>query len=484
MAQTGKTKRPARPSRQPSRDPRIDSTPPPREETAYRVSSRPSVNAMPVRIAALEAEVARLKEERSEEADNLAAMLVRVAEVETARTLATQRAQGLEKRIAELNEQIAEMQAWEPPAPTAQDASHVAELTAQLQRTEANAAELDRRLALAEAVTAGLRSRLAAAEDVATEARSKLAATERKVEELQQELGGAHTVVELATSRAVLAEASAADGAAALESTKAELQAERARFVDLESRLTRVRREYAEATEAARRELLGTVEAAQRARVEERDALEQRHAEELQARERRDTETAAALRDQHATALSTQRREHEAATEASLREYLTELSSLEKKHAAEIESLVHGHDEAVRTLEEKHAQDAAAMREEHAAAKRAAARALEEERSAAAKARQQALTAESSLTALRGAAERAAQVLDELERREEMAASLRARAIDQAKQALVVPDSGSKGASLPPPRHPAPPPVPQSGVEAVSLDEMELDFPGSPGTVK
>jgi chromosome segregation ATPase len=60
------------------------------------------MEALPVRIAVLEGELARLKEERGAEADELARMLVRIAEAERARTDAEERAGTLAERVREL----------------------------------------------------------------------------------------------------------------------------------------------------------------------------------------------------------------------------------------------------------------------------------------------------------------------------------------------------------------------------------------------
>lgn len=57
---------------------------------------------VPARIAALETELARLGEERGAEADELARMLVRIAEAERVRAAAEQRASVLSERVLEL----------------------------------------------------------------------------------------------------------------------------------------------------------------------------------------------------------------------------------------------------------------------------------------------------------------------------------------------------------------------------------------------
>jgi hypothetical protein len=111
MATPGKSKRPP-----PLRDTRIDSTPPvPRPEALGHVSPRVLRPARPeapegqaVPIVALESDVARLRAERASDADELGAMLVRVAASERAREAAEARATGLEKWAEELEAKVAE----------------------------------------------------------------------------------------------------------------------------------------------------------------------------------------------------------------------------------------------------------------------------------------------------------------------------------------------------------------------------------------
>jgi colicin import membrane protein len=195
MADPGKPKRPypksERPhSQPPQRDARVErsSANPgafttPRAQAAQehavrlrRTSSLPRVDAAPARIAALEIELARLAEERGAEADELARMLVRIAEAERARAAAEERSAALAERVRELDAQ--------------------------------------REKGLSE------------------------------VEAVRQELRRGAEVAEMAARRAGLAEKSASDGAAALERTGAELQADRARVTDLETRLARTKREH------------------------------------------------------------------------------------------------------------------------------------------------------------------------------------------------------------------------------------------------
>jgi hypothetical protein len=315
MSDTLKPKRPppksARPlrSRPPVRDSRADPTPrrtPVRLKAdvpharAQRESGR-NDDALPARIAALETELTRLKEERGAEADELARMLVRIAEAERARIVAQERADALAERIREL-------------------------------------------------------------------------------EAMREEMRKGTEGIELAMRRAELAERSAADGADALARTRAELQASHARFVDLETKVARIRREHGD-----------------------------------------------------------------------------ELASLRAARA----------DADLRT-----------------------ARIVEEERSAAARAQQLAAAAEVGLNASRERIAQAASLVEEIERREEMAAALRVRALEQTRRVLQGDDAAGGGAtgstagpadlspSAPPPtaKRPRTSAPPDSVVEVIGLEEIESDL--------
>lgn len=79
----------------PPRDPRVDSAPPTGEEDRHlqrAPSSRPTSSAAAARVANLEAEIARLRDQHASDADQLGAMLVRLATVERAMTTADNRA--------------------------------------------------------------------------------------------------------------------------------------------------------------------------------------------------------------------------------------------------------------------------------------------------------------------------------------------------------------------------------------------------------
>jgi hypothetical protein len=108
MATSGKSKRP------PPRDNRLDSSPPaPRPEPAARTigraarTTRVELVGESVPIADLQLDVARLRAERASDADELGAMLVRVAASDRARDVAEKRAAALEKWVEELEGKVA-----------------------------------------------------------------------------------------------------------------------------------------------------------------------------------------------------------------------------------------------------------------------------------------------------------------------------------------------------------------------------------------
>jgi chromosome segregation ATPase len=256
---------------------------------------------LPARIAALEAELARLSEERGVEADSLARMLVRIAEVERARAAADARADVLAARMRELEAQSEEGR--------------------------------------------------------------------RELEVARAQVQSGTEAAESAALRTEVAERAAADGAAELERAGEELDAGRARLGQLETELARARREH------------GDEQASSRA----------------------------------------------AQSEADLR----------------------------------------------------AARTIEEERSSAARARQQAAAAEVSLAAMRDTIARAANLVDEMDRREEISAAVRLRTLDQARRLLT--GEARPARSLAPAEGKADAPTQdesrcEASVEAISSGEIELDL--------
>src|SRR5579884_3423426 len=111
MAEAPRTKRPpGRTAQRAYKDPRIDSSPPVLDEEVQLgprpsrpsspripVASRPPAESIAMRVAALEDELGRLRAERAEEADQIADVLVRIADAERGRAAA-------EARVAELEE--------------------------------------------------------------------------------------------------------------------------------------------------------------------------------------------------------------------------------------------------------------------------------------------------------------------------------------------------------------------------------------------
>jgi len=470
MSPPGK-KRPIKSGRPTPRDPRTDSAPPARDETPVQVSSRPP----PRRTALLESELARVNKERAADADDLATMLVRIADAERAKATSALLAHELGERVTALETQLSELR--DAPRPT-DPHPRVGELAGELDAARLRLGEVMGIEARLRTRTDELEERLEESLAMSNTLRGQVGAAASDQTALQNQVLAAEEALQMATSRAGLAERSAADGAAALERAHAELQADRARVVDLEAKLARVKREHSDAMEAARRELATAVEGA----AQERAALETKHAESLRAREREYGEATTALREESARMLASLREEHAGAIDNNQREHAAEVDTLAMSHGGELQSLAKQHDEAVRSLEQRYAHTMTAVREEHAASKRSAARALEEERSAAARARQQVVTLEGTVTALRETAARARELLDELGRREEQAASGRLQAIDQAKRALAGAGGEAAGEGAPATGLQAPRPrgpsgtVAEAAADRASLDEIDIDL--------
>jgi chromosome segregation ATPase len=380
-------------------------------------TSIPAADIVSARVERLEAELARVRDERAQEADDLAAMLVRIAEAERERAAAEGRAAELVGRLREV-EALAE-RALRPPPPPTED-PRVAQLQGALEEAQSRTAALT--AALDESETAS-HARVGELEARLGEAVGVLDATKR-------ELAQARTAADIGASRAALAERSAADGAQALERAHAELAADRTRVVDMEAKLARVRREHGEAMEGARRELEEAVESLRRAHAEAMSADARTRSEEAELAARAHAGQVTALRAEHASMLDAAHKDHE----------------------------------------EKHARALAAAREELAAAKRTWARALEEERSATARARQQVGLLDAGLSASRERAGRARQQLEELARREEAAASQLAATIQEALRSLSI--GGEPQRAVSPPSGQARTPAPPAG----SLDELEIDL--------
>lgn len=435
MAEVGKTKRPpARPVRGPFKDPRIDSSPPPREEEVLSPSprraslpripaaSRPPAESIAVRVAGLEEELDRLRAERAEETDQIADVLVRIAEAERARAAA-------EQRVAELRETTRILEAQLAEAKEAADAEATLDVELQMTRERCTLleAEVERTRAQTERTTDAMRR----AEEAA-----------------------------LASSRrAELAEQAAADAANSLNRAHGELAADRARVVDMEAKLTKLKREHGDALEAERRVHAREMQAVTAQRDEERGRTEREAAAALER-----------LRTEHAAAMKAAHEERAAATGKLLEQHTGAIARMADEHTGAVAKMAEEHTLALEKAEQAHARDLATLDDKHtqdlAQEKREAARHLEEERSANARLKQQVTAAEAGLHAAREAATKAAQLLEELERREETAAGVRAKSLADAKAALSAATSQRK------PQVPGTTPA-----EVVSLDDIEMDLP-------
>jgi hypothetical protein len=84
----------------------------------------------------------------------------------------------------------------------------------------------------------------------------------------------------------------------------------------------------------------------------------------------------------------------------------------------------------------EHVDELTAMRSAQAEADQRATHTLEDERSAAERARQQAAAAEGEVAAMRERLARAAEIFEEIERRDEMMAAMRARSTEQGRRIL------------------------------------------------
>jgi hypothetical protein len=175
-----------------------------------------------------------------------------------------------------------------------------------------------------------------------------------------------------------------------------------------------------------------------------------------------------ALRAQQAKALQSQSQAHTRALEEERREHASMLDSLRASQA-----------EAIDKAQATHKAVTTSLRAEHVAAKRDAARLLEEERSAAARARQLAAATELRLAATRETVTKAASLLEELERREEMATALRTRALEQTRRTLLgdAPSKAHEGGPRSTPSMETPSQITaEPKVEVVAVENLELDW--------
>jgi chromosome segregation ATPase len=376
MTDSGKTKRTARPGRRaskPPRDARAEEATPTPPET--RRQSAPATNVVSNRLSALQAEVARLTRERAADADDMAAMLVRVADSERSRTAAVTMATEAEARVEGLEAELGKARA---------------------------------------------------SSDEARQAR----------EAVEDELRGIKDAAAVALERAAQAEQAAYESADGLSRTRIELEEQIARAGALETRLLRAETQHTEIIDSIELEHASSMDALRREHAASLEALRHEHTAGL---DKLRTEHAAAvgtLRKDHAAALVTAAQKHVADARAIEGRLSAELTSLRERHAAELEALKTAHAEASRKVETQHAAALTALREEHATARRTASYALEEERSASARLRQQGAVSESRLTALRAAIGRATQALVDQEHRDGEAAVRRAKALKEATDAL------------------------------------------------
>lgn len=211
-----------------------------------------------------------------------------------------------------------------------------------------------------------------------------------------------------------------------------------ARIAALELELARLGEERgAEADELAR--MLVRVADAERARVtaEERSAALAERVCELETQSEQGRRENEAMRNQA-------RRSAEMAEMASRRAGLAEKSASDgaaalERAGAQLEAdrtrLTNLEARLARTRRE-HLAEVAALRVAHEDASSQTNRALEAERASGVQARQQAIAAQAELLALREAVAKTALLVDELERREEMTAALRARALREARRIL------------------------------------------------
>jgi hypothetical protein len=181
---------------------------------------------------------------------------------------------------------------------------------------------------------------------------------------------------------------------------------------------------------------------------------------------------------------------------ATRQDHAAALEALRREGAGAMAALQSAHEEAQRTSQAEHTRLVTALRDELATTKRQSSHAVEEERSRAAIARQETAAVEKRLAATRDTIARTRALLEDMDRREEMAAAMRIRSFEQARQALTSTEGGAQPAppSAAQPATPTsaaqPPPAPRSPgkrpsvkprppaepvVEVLGLEDIELD---------
>jgi hypothetical protein len=384
---------------------------------------------MPARIAALEAELARVNEARGADADEVAQMLVRIADAERTNTAYQDQAAAFDAKVLELGLAAARQAELEDACEAMRRDLEVAHGRA---RRDGEALELARERTRQDAEA--LRS---AQERTRQDAEALEAARERMRQDAE-----ALQASQQRTRR----------DAEALQAVQ-----ERARQ-DLEA--------LHAAEERTRKDADALLVAQERMR-QDAEAIR-----EWQERGRRDAEAAELA--SHRADLA----EHAAAEGARALQAAHEERDADRTRLTELEGKL------ARTRRE-YAEEAASLRTAHAEAELEAAHALEEERSAAARARQQFAAAEADLASMRDRVQQAGELLDAIERRDEMAIAMRARAVEEVRRTLADRGAGPQAdPSGPAPaiaRSPSKAPLDRSGdepsLEVMSLDELEIDLP-------
>jgi DNA repair exonuclease SbcCD ATPase subunit len=213
------------------------------------------------RIERLETELARMQEERAQEADDLAAMLVRIADAERERTAAEEHAAELLGRLREV-ESLAE-QALRPPPPPPED-PRVAQLQSALEQSQTRAALAERSAADGAAALERAHAELQADRVRVVDLEAKLARVRRE-----------HGEAMAAAARTRAEEAHQATEAHAREVTA--LRGEHASIVDA------LRKDHGEAMDGLRREHEEALEAARAKAAAEAREHEEKHARALAA---------------------------------------------------------------------------------------------------------------------------------------------------------------------------------------------------------
>ena len=203
-------------------------------------------------VARLQASVARLRAARTAAADDIAAMLVRVAETDRERQAAERRASKLEEQVQELQAKL--------------DGNREGTASVRPNKT------LDR------------------AQTRISQLAGEVADAHRELQVARAELEQQTEALEVATRHADVADKLAADGVEALAETRAALATAQIRVVDLEARLARERQEQAEhvaSLNAGHSEMLSAILAEHAATNRDAElALEDGRSTAAEARER------------------------------------------------------------------------------------------------------------------------------------------------------------------------------------------------------